>query len=141
MGPSILQTFDEGIGNTACPERPSLYVAQPPLDHKSRPRIQKVLIANRGEIACRIIATCRKISLTSVAVYVDEDASSRHVSDADEAINIGSINGAKTNPFLNIKLLVDKSFIDQGVSLVFGTLQYKYIDFWSPSCEFSIPIV
>ncbi|KAL1966030.1 hypothetical protein VTN77DRAFT_4970 [Rasamsonia byssochlamydoides] len=85
----------------------SLFVAQTPVDpNTGRPKIQKVLIANRGEIACRIIATCRKLSLTSVAVYVEEDKLSQHVVLADEAVNIGSIERNGRNPFLDIDLLV-----------------------------------
>jgi hypothetical protein len=63
---------DGGSNVTACPERPPLYVAQPPLGKGGRPKIQRVLIANRGDIACRIIATCQKLSITSIAVYVEE---------------------------------------------------------------------
>ncbi|OAP55004.1 hypothetical protein AYL99_10704 [Fonsecaea erecta] len=92
---------------SATSQRLPLFVAQLPPSSHGRRRIQRVLIANRGEIACRIIATCRRLDLTSVAIYAQEDSSSRHVSEADEAVNLGSINQPGGNPFLNIQLLVD----------------------------------
>ena len=49
----------------------------------------KILIANRGEIACRVIATARKMGIKTVAVYSDADKDARHVMLADEAVNIG----------------------------------------------------
>ena len=49
----------------------------------------KILIANRGEIACRVIQTARKMGIKTVAVYSDADKEARHVSLADEAVNIG----------------------------------------------------
>ena len=49
----------------------------------------KILIANRGEIACRIIRTCRQFGIRTVAVYSDADAKAQHVKQADEAIYIG----------------------------------------------------
>ncbi len=51
--------------------------------------IQSLLIANRGEIACRIIRTARAMGIRTVAVYSDADANALHVRDADEAIHIG----------------------------------------------------
>jgi len=50
----------------------------------------KILIANRGEIACRVIATARKMGIATVAVYSDADRSARHVQLADEAVHIGA---------------------------------------------------
>src|SRR5512133_2598301 len=50
----------------------------------------KILIANRGEIACRVILTARKMGIKTVAVYSDADADARHVELADEAVHIGA---------------------------------------------------
>ncbi|MDO8279139.1 MAG: biotin carboxylase N-terminal domain-containing protein, partial [Burkholderiaceae bacterium] len=49
----------------------------------------KILIANRGEIACRVIKTARKMGIKTVAVYSDADRDARHVALADEAVHIG----------------------------------------------------
>ena len=49
----------------------------------------KILIANRGEIACRVMTTARRMGIRTVAVYSDADANSRHVAMADEAVRIG----------------------------------------------------
>ena len=51
---------------------------------------QKILIANRGEIACRIIRTARRMGIATVAVYSDADAGALHVTMADEAVHIGA---------------------------------------------------
>ncbi|WP_280152901.1 acetyl/propionyl/methylcrotonyl-CoA carboxylase subunit alpha [Piscinibacter sp. XHJ-5] len=50
---------------------------------------KKILIANRGEIACRVAATARKLGIRTVAVYSDVDADARHVLACDEAVHIG----------------------------------------------------
>ena len=51
---------------------------------------KKILIANRGEIACRVIATAKKMGIATVAVYSDADKDARHVQLADEAVHIGA---------------------------------------------------
>ena len=52
-------------------------------------KIKKLLVANRGEIACRIFATCRELGIATVAVYSDADARAKHVREADAAVHIG----------------------------------------------------
>src|SRR5262252_424825 len=49
----------------------------------------KLLIANRGEIACRVARTARRLGIRTVAVYSDADANARHVAACDEAVHIG----------------------------------------------------
>ena len=50
---------------------------------------KKILIANRGEIACRVAATARGMGMRTVAVYSDADANARHVAECDEAYRLG----------------------------------------------------
>ncbi len=65
----------------------------------------KILIANRGEIACRIIKTARRMGIKTVAVYSDADARSLHVDMADEKIHIGASTAAQS--YLAIDKIVD----------------------------------
>ncbi len=58
--------------------------------------IRKVLIANRGEIACRIIRTCKAMGLATVGVYSQADAGALHVALADQAIAIGPAPAAQS---------------------------------------------
>ncbi|KAK5216279.1 hypothetical protein LTR72_010673 [Exophiala xenobiotica] len=93
--------------DTVTPARPQLFVAPLPVGDDGRRRVVRVLVANRGEIACRIIATCRKLDLTSIAIYAEEDSTSLHVREADEAVNLGSISQEAGNPFLSVQRLVE----------------------------------
>jgi len=66
---------------------------------------RKILIANRGEIACRIIRTARRMGIATVAVYSDADAEALHVRMADEAIRIGPAPSAES--YLKVERIVE----------------------------------
>ena len=67
--------------------------------------IRRVLIANRGEIARRVIRTCRAMAIQAVAVFSDADRDAPHVHEADEAVAIGSAPAIES--YLNIPRVID----------------------------------
>nr|WP_188570001.1 biotin carboxylase N-terminal domain-containing protein [Arthrobacter liuii] len=70
-----------------------------------RPLFSTVLVANRGEIACRVIRTLRHLGIRSVAVYSDADAGARHVREADASVRIGP--AAATESYLSIDAILE----------------------------------
>ncbi|MFW6850510.1 acetyl/propionyl/methylcrotonyl-CoA carboxylase subunit alpha [Burkholderia gladioli] len=65
----------------------------------------KILIANRGEIACRVAATCRRLGIASVAVYSDADARAKHVEACDQAVPIGG--AAAADSYLRYERIIE----------------------------------
>src|SRR6201982_2889226 len=70
---------------------------------------EKVLVANRGEIAVRIIRACKELNIRTVAVYSDQDANSMHVQLADEALCIGK--APRNERYLRIDRLISAAEI------------------------------
>ncbi|MDA1238224.1 MAG: ATP-grasp domain-containing protein [Proteobacteria bacterium] len=70
---------------------------------------KKILIANRGEIACRIIETCRRLGIQTVAVYSSVDSGSRHVKIADQSVELNETNAS-------LSYLCGKSIIEAALS-------------------------
>jgi acetyl-CoA/propionyl-CoA carboxylase, biotin carboxylase, biotin carboxyl carrier protein len=78
----------------------------PPMGQAAQqPLFSTVLVANRGEIACRVIRTLRTLGIRSVAVYSDADAGARHVREADAAVRIGPAAAAES--YLKIEAMIE----------------------------------
>jgi len=89
----------------------------------------KILIANRGEIACRVIATARKMGIATVAVYSDADKDARHVALADEAVRIGTPPSRESYLLADVIIAAAKSTGAQAIHPGYG--------FLSENAEFS----
>src|SRR6476619_6579274 len=85
------------------PATPSV-AAPPATPTTGTPLFGTVLVANRGEIACRVIRTLRVMGIRSVAVYSDADADARHVREADVAMRLGP--AAARESYLSIEGIV-----------------------------------
>src|SRR5262249_27865608 len=73
-----------------------------------RPRMKpfkKILIANRGEIALRVMRTCRSMGISTIAVFSDADSRALHVRVADEAVHLGAAESRES--YLNIEKIID----------------------------------
>ncbi|MDR5899871.1 acetyl/propionyl/methylcrotonyl-CoA carboxylase subunit alpha [Halomonas vilamensis] len=68
-------------------------------------KFDTLLIANRGEIACRVMRTARRMGLKTVAVYSDADANARHVREADEAVRLGPASARES--YLNVDAVIE----------------------------------
>ncbi|MDF9750856.1 acetyl-CoA/propionyl-CoA carboxylase biotin carboxyl carrier protein [Arthrobacter sp. ES3-54] len=105
-----------------------------------KPLFGTVLVANRGEIACRVIRTLRALGIRSVAVYSDADAGARHVREADVAVRIGP--AAATESYLKIEAIL-KACRDTGAEAVhpgYGFLS-ENVDFARALAEAGITFI
>ena len=71
--------------------------------------IQKILIANRGEIAVRIIRACREMGIATVAVYSEADAKALHVQLADETVCIGPASASES--YLDMEKIISATIV------------------------------
>ena len=93
----------------------------------------KILIANRGEIACRVIATAKRMGIATVAVYSEADRNSRHVALADEAVHIGPAASRESYLKADVIIAATKSTGAQAIHPGYGFLS-ENADF-SKRCE------
>jgi 3-methylcrotonyl-CoA carboxylase alpha subunit len=77
--------------------------------------IESLLVANRGEIACRIFRTARRLGIRTIAVYSDADVSARHVREADEAVRIGP--AAPRESYLNVARIIEAARVTRASAI------------------------
>jgi acetyl-CoA/propionyl-CoA carboxylase len=96
-------------------------------------KIQSILIANRGEIALRVVRACKELGIKSVAIYSDEDVRAIHVKRADKAYHIGPATPAQS--YLNMDKIIDTA-MEAGVDAIhpgYGFLSENEV--FSEACE------
>lgn len=93
------------------------------------PPFEKLLIANRGEIACRVIRTCAALGIRSVAVHSEADAHSKHVQEADESVCLGP--AASSESYLQMERIIE------ACKLTGATAVHPGYGFLSENTEFS----
>ncbi len=93
----------------------------------------KILIANRGEIACRVITTAKKMGIATVAVYSDADKEARHVALADEAVRIGPAPSRESYLLADVIIAAAKSTGAQAIHPGYGFLSENAA--FSKRCE------
>src|SRR5881396_2496693 len=103
--------------------------------NRVRPVFAKILIANRGEIACRVTRTARRMGIATVAVYSDADARSRHVALADEAFRIAAQVAVLRFRRADAKRLVGDRILEAAVSSGASAIHPGY-GFLSENAEF-----
>jgi acetyl/propionyl-CoA carboxylase alpha subunit len=102
MSHTILLLIQEPKRDTRCAPAPKSTPVTHANAHDNQPQI---LIANRGEIACRIMRTAKRMGIKTVAVYSEPDAASEHVKLADEAICVGT--AASSDSYLRIDRIME----------------------------------
>ncbi|GKD73158.1 methylcrotonoyl-CoA carboxylase subunit alpha, mitochondrial [Tanacetum coccineum] len=99
-------------------------------NNNDKRKIEKILIANRGEIACRIIRTAKKLGIKTVAVYSDADRYSLHVKSADEAVRIGPASARLS--YLNKDVILNAAYRTgaQWTQLPASVAPYRFLYSW-----------